>query len=181
VSRSQPETSADWLPSFIELNQHEGSWSVYLNAIYAKYMMDLSKKRISFCDRPVVLRRMPETDGMGFGFWHCISSGGVESAREPDFDRCRRIAWIRCVIENCSDVAVKVWSEKRGGRRDHLLWVNDEFVVVLSERGKDNDGGPDVYLLKTAFCTLRNHEKIRKNKAYEIYKKANAAPERDGA
>jgi len=51
------------------------------------------------------------------------------------------------------------------GQVDHVLWYREEFVVILSERGTHADGGPDAYLLKTAFCTFREHQKRKKRRA----------------
>jgi hypothetical protein len=169
-------TDVNPVPPLIDLADHGGDWPRYIDAVYAQYLTDLGGRKVAFRGRPVVLRVHPEVDGKGSGFWHCTSEGSLEADRVPDLDRCKRIAWIRPVIENEAAESVQYWVEKRGGQVDHILWFREEYVVILSERGTRSDGGPDAYLLKTAFCTLRPHEKRKKRQACETAKKANAAP-----
>lgn len=163
-----------WLPSKIELDAHGGVWSEYLDEVYRRYMEDLDGKKVVYLGKPVVFRKMPETQGKGFGFWHCISTGQVEESRPPDIERCKRISWIKSVILNAHSPEVESWIEKKHGQIDHLLWVCREYLVILSERGPKK-GDPDVYLLKTTYCTLRQHE-IDKKIAAMNAGKANAAP-----
>lgn len=162
-----------WLPP---QEPFEGEWRDLLDKIYQRFVQDLVKGGLTFRGRPIAVRKHPPTDGKEYGFWHCITEGATEANRIPDPERCRRIGWIRAVIENWRDPLVESWREQRGGQIDHLLWFREEYVVVLSERGMATGGGPDCYLLKSAFCTLLPHQKRKKRKACNAAKKANAAP-----
>ncbi|MBT3199635.1 MAG: hypothetical protein HN350_06935 [Phycisphaerales bacterium] len=153
--------NADWIPDLLPF---DGNWGEVLDAIYERFMADLLRKPVLFRGRRVSVRKHPPTQGKGFGFWHCISDGKYEDDRVPDPDRCKRVGWIRAIIENCDHPEVDHWTEKRGRQMDHILWYNEEFAVVLAERGKHADGGPDYYLLKTSYCTFMEHQKRKKRK-----------------
>lgn len=161
----------DWLPDMIEL---PSSWPEMLDAVYLRFVNDLVDTGLAFQGKRLALRKHPITDGREFGFWHCISEGAIEADRVPDLDRCRRICWIRAVIENHTDPRVKYWVERRNEQVDHILWLNEEYVIVLGERSSDDQS--TYFLLKTAFCTLREHQKAKKRKAMEAAKKASTAP-----
>lgn len=162
----------NWLPP---QDTFEGEWQKLLDSFYERFVQDIVKGNLTYQGRPVAVRKHPPTDGKEFGFWHCISDGAIEADRIPDPERCRRIGWIRAVIENCNDELVERWIEQRGGQTDHVLWFREEYVVILSERGQASDGGPEWYLLKTAFCTLQPHQKRKKRRACDAATKANAA------
>jgi hypothetical protein len=167
----------DWLPEQLEF---EGDWQTLLSTIYARFVEDIVQGHVRFRGRRVAVRKHPPADGKEYGFWHCISEGATEAERIPDPQRCRRIGWIRAVIENCDDPLVESWVEYRGNQIDHILWFREEYVVVLSERGQAADGGPACYLLKTAFCTLRPHQRKKKRRACDAATKGQRRPARDG-
>lgn len=112
-----------------------------------------------FRGQSVAVRRIPETKGKGFGFWHCISTGEDEDDRTPDLERCKRIAWIRALIENADHPDIDCWSNTRGREKCWLLWFREEYLVVLAERN-------GYYLLKTGYCTVRARyiEKLRRER-----------------
>lgn len=146
----------DWLPGLIEF---EGEWQVYIDLVYDRFLNDLIRSKASYEGLRVAVRRDPESQGKGYGFWHCVSTGRDEDERVPDLDRCARIAWIRPIIDNCDDEQVDVWTNSRRGDQRVLLWFNEEFLVVLSQRS-------GYYLLTTAYPTTRAHsqEKLRKER-----------------
>lgn len=162
-----------WLPP---QEAFEGEWDQLLGRIYDRFVREVVRGRLTFQCRPVTVRQHPATDGKEYGFWHCISEGALEAERIPDPERCRRIGWVRAVVENSDDPLVEHWVEQRAGQTDHILWFREEFVVVLSERGRAPEGGPKCYLLKTAFCTLRPHQKRKKRAACEAAKKNQRRP-----
>lgn len=141
-----------------DLVQFCGDWESYENAIYEIYLDEIVRGQLKFCNLPVRTRHTPKTKEKHFGFWHIISEGQVEEDRLPDLDRCRRIRWIKWVIENhqaCSDVSF--WAEKMRGKNEVVLWIEKEqYVVVLSERR-------DAWLLKTSYLATRSG-KIRQLK-----------------
>lgn len=147
----------DWLPDLIEF---EGDWNAFVEVVYTRFCDDLVHNKVWFRGDRVSVRRSPESQGKGFGFWHCVSEGGRhEESRVPDLDRCRRICWIRAIIENCSDPRVDHWTNQRGRETNHLLWFDEQYLVVLAERS-------GYYLLKTAYLTEREHtrRKLRRER-----------------
>ena len=163
-----------WLPSPILLSDCDGDWSEYLEAVYTRFCDDLLQRSVRFRGCRVSVRRIPETRGKGFGFWHCISEGGKEEDRFPDLERCKRIGWIRAIIDNADRTDdIDYWSNQRGRERCWLLWFREEFLVVLAER-------KDYYLLKTAYLTgSRKAQKLRKERD-EFLKKKPTPPRKDG-
>ncbi len=168
-------TGDDWLPELIKMSDYDGNWHRYEEALYKRYLDDLGNRKVKFKGRPIGLRFVPMTNGKGYGFWHCIQEGESEEDRIPDPKRCERIAWIKAVIEHYDSPNVDYWQEKRGSKTDHLLWLNESYLIVLSERGKHPDGGPDAYLLKTTYVIEREHQKEKRRKRRDAWKKTNAA------
>jgi len=166
----------EWIPACIELNDSGGDWKKYLEIVYQRYCNDLVFHKVQFLDGFVAVRKMPETDGKGYGFWHCISEGHEEQQRIPDMERCKRIGWIRAIIEHAKDV--DCWQNLRGSERNHLLWYKEQYLVIIAER-KAKTEGKKYYLLKTAYCTTgtKRVETLRKER--DSYKKTDAAP-KDG-
>jgi len=143
------------LPDLIQLNDHNGNWERYENALYAIFNRDIVKCDLRFRGQKVNARRNPEHEQKWACFWHLISEGRVEDDRLPDLRRCERIQWVRWIVENAdSDVQVDIWENKRKSQRNILLWYNEEYLVVLTIR-------KGYYLLKTAYCTDQSHS-IRK-------------------
>ena len=146
----------DWLPDLVEF---EGDWNTFVDDVYERFCNDLVHNKAMFQGHRVSVRRVPESQGKGFGFWHCVSEGGREDARVPDLDRCRRIGWIRAIIENHADHQVEHWTNQRRGETNHQLWYDEQYLIVLAERN-------GYYLLKTAYLTEREHtrKKLRRER-----------------
>lgn len=144
----------EWLPSLFEFT---GEWNTFVDEVYEQFCGDFIRRQILFQGLRISVRRHPESCGKSFGFWHCVSDGALEDERIPDLERCRRIGWIRVIIENCDKSDVEHWTNQRRGETSHLLWCREEYLVVLAER----DG---YFLLKTAYLTNRSHthRKLRK-------------------
>ena len=144
-----------WLPPLMELGDYDGNPTKYLDALYARFCDDMLSGKVRFRGVRVSVRAVPMTKGKGYGFWHCISEGENEEDRVPDFERCKRIGWIRAVIENADGPEVDCWSNRRGSETHCLLWFREEYLVVLAER-------KEYYLLKTGYCPKgRRIEKLR--------------------
>jgi len=165
----------DWTPDYIELNDYSGDWTDYLNKIYETFCDDLVYNKAWFRDGYVGVRKIPETDGKGFGFWHCISEGTKEQERIPDLERCKRIKWIRATIDNFEKPQIDHWLNKRGRETCHLLWYEEMYLVVLAER--KNKTGNKYYLLKTAYCTFGQKRINNLRKERDAYNKDRRRPE----
>lgn len=74
----------------------------YLDKLFQQFLSDLVQQRLpwqpSECN--VAFRRYEEIDGRHASFWHLVTGGSsteIERAVEPE--RCRRLSWIRPMIE----------------------------------------------------------------------------------
>jgi len=139
----------EWLPSLIEFT---GDWNAFVGEVYDCYCADFVRMKASFKGVRIAVRRHPESNGKGSGFWHCVSEGSMENVRTPDLQRCQRIGWIRAIIDNSDKQEVEHWTNRRHGETNHLLWLLEEYLVVLVERN-------GYFLLKTAYRTDRPHTK----------------------
>ena len=110
---------------------------LYLQFLNHKYAL---KKNINLIDNQayfkslrVSIRKQPLYQEKHFSFWHVTSTGEKEEERIPDFRRCERIRWIRPIIENADDPAVKVWeNQRRDGKRICLDVIVSSFFHHLN-------------------------------------------------
>ena len=160
-------STPDWLPYLVYMEDYDGNWKSYLEAIYAFFKKDFVESKPCFQGRRLSLKRYPLSQGKEATFWHMISEGNDEENRTPDFRRCERIRWPRPIIENDQDKAVKWWRNKRGREKRICLWLEDEeYLVVLADRSK--------YILPwTAYMVTRPHQKRKLEKEYKRFWKQN--------
>jgi hypothetical protein len=155
--------SPDWLPPLVLLEDFEGNWDSYFNAIYAYFKQDFVESRPIFQGRRLGLKRFPLTHGKEATFWHMIQEGKVEEKRTPGLRRCERIRWPRPIIEHDGDHTVKVWRNRRGSEKRVCLWFQQEtYLVILADRG-------DYILLWTAYLVEQPHRQRKLQKEYEAY------------
>ncbi|MDD4874621.1 MAG: hypothetical protein PHE15_06595 [Dehalococcoidales bacterium] len=154
----------DWLPAFVLLEQYEGDWERYIEAVYQYFKTDFIDSKPQFEDRRVGLKRYPLYQQKESAFWHCTSEGEEEQERIPDIRRCERIRWPRPIIEHSNDKAVRCWHNKRGAEKRILLWFyKKDYLVVLADR--------DTYvILWTAYPVIYQHAREKLMKEYEEYK-----------
>ncbi|MBN1579458.1 MAG: hypothetical protein JXA89_02055 [Anaerolineae bacterium] len=159
-----------WLPPLVLLNNYDGDWDRYVEAIYDYFEQDFVNETPYFQENKVVIKRHPYYQGKEATFWHLISEGRIEDDRLPDLRRCERIRWPRPFIEHNNDRVIKVWKNKRGTQTRVCLWFEDQdYMVVLAER-------KGYVILWTAYPVTRSHRKRKLRQEYEAYIKANAAP-----
>ena len=160
----------DWLPELVLIEDYDGDWNRYVEAIYACFKADFLDKPIQYRGIRLGLKRHPEVQGKAVTFWHIVSEGPVEAERLPDFRRCERIRWPRPIIENSTDSCIKVWENERRGERRLCLWLEDaEYLVVLAIRN-------GYYLLWTTYYVTQQKQKDKLQREYVNWKKADAAP-----
>ncbi|MFM7467895.1 MAG: hypothetical protein ACKO37_00115 [Vampirovibrionales bacterium] len=132
-----------WLPD--PLSAKEGHENL-INEAYDRFCEDFvqntvmyQNKPVKFFDTPLYLDRYYQT------FYHCISrdSEPPHSERIICFDRCRRIPWLKVLIEQGSELQslVLVRGEPstkgtKGRSRITLLWWQDNIghQIVLEDR-----------------------------------------------
>jgi hypothetical protein len=153
-----------WLPDLVLFSDYGGNWDDYEDIIYDRFLTDLVHNRLYYQSLPISLRRHPEYKNKEFSFWHVTSTGEKESERIPDFRRCERICWIRAIIENHSDPAVKIWENIRKGKTSVCFWLEDErYLVVLGKRS-------GYWLLLTAYTTDYPHTQSKLRQEYNSFK-----------
>ena len=119
-----------WLPDLILMTASGGDWGRFFSAVYAAFEQDFVLNKPEFRGKRLGLKRHPEYAGKSATFWHMISTGEVEAEREPDLRRCERIRWPKPIIENDSDLALKVWAEPRGKQQRIHIWFEAEGYLV---------------------------------------------------
>jgi hypothetical protein len=156
-------------PTLLFLNDYNGNFSDYFNAVYKVFENDFIKSQPKYNQLVVSAPKYPLHDGIHRTFYHITHEGDDEQNREPDFRRMERIRFPRFIIDNCPHNQLLVW-EKEIGRdtRIHILNETEQYLVVLTRR--------DSYLLLwTAFFIEHKHTLNKKRKEYEAYKNTKTA------
>ena len=144
--------SGGWLPPLVCLEDCNGNWTLYLNAVYGHFRNDFVKSCPSVEGRRCGIMRTPITDGKEATFWHIISEGKIESERVPDLRRCERIRWPRPIIEAMGSTRVCCWRRDAGQPRILLALPDFSYLVVLKDLG-------NYVLLLTAYCVEPGHHR----------------------
>ena len=162
-----------FLPSIIELNDCEGNWNKFINAVYEIFEQDFVKSKPFFRGKKLSLKIHPVYQERAYTFYHMTHKGEDEQNREPDLRRCERIPWAKPIIENCDTWKLKVWEQNRKGKNRICIWFESEdnfdYIIILDAR-------KDYILPWTAYVMEHKHEKRKKQKEWEEYaKKAKTA------
>lgn len=118
-------------------------------------------------------------DGKELSFWHLTTRTQTHYKKEGnrivankerllDFDRAKRIHWIKPIIDNASiaqNVKLFYRKETKGKKPIRLyLWVEDEdFVVILQKLGKSSS------FLVTSFYITHQRKRDDFQKYYKAY------------
>ncbi len=155
-----------WLPNLVFFEKYNCDWKQYIEVIYKIFRQDFVESYNYFDGKRVSIKRKPFEQEKEATFWHLISEdsgkSGNEDERTPDFRRCERIGWPKPIMENSDDPQIKFWKNIRKGEKNIILWFNDEYLVVLSER-------LDYLLFKTAYPIEYDYRKRKLQKEYENY------------
>ncbi|MFA5555016.1 MAG: hypothetical protein WCZ89_04020 [Phycisphaerae bacterium] len=158
----------EWLPTLILLEDFDGNWDRYINEVFSIFYQDFIETQPKFRGQWVRCRR-DLINGKEAGFWHCTSEGADEINRTPDLRRCERIRWVRAIIEHQDSGVVETWQSLRKGEKRYLLWFNEEFLIVLSERQRKRDGFQYIQLI-TAYCTEEEHRKRSLRRERDVFR-----------
>ena len=152
------------VPPLVLLDDYDGIWEEYENALYDFFCEDFVRNRTHFRGSEIGVKRHPELKGKPATFWHITSTGVIENERTPDLRRCERIRWPKPMIEACDEPEIKVWYELRGGERRIHIWLKDfDYVVVVAVR-------KGYHLLWTAFWIEYAHQRRGLQKRFEANK-----------
>ncbi len=160
----------DWLPELLDETQFDNEHELieFAYQIYLKLYV-LSKPQYNGI--MVNVRRVPYLGNRDQAFYHLTTSskGETEEQRKPDIERCKRIRFPKSIIENSSDEDILVWQNKRGSRRNTLMWLKElDYLVVLKN-------GNGYYILTTAYIITFKHTRKKLITEYEAYIKAKVA------
>lgn len=162
-------TAPSWIPELILLDDYQGNWERYLNTLYFYFRRDFIDTGPIFEGKSLAVKVEPIYDGKEGTFWHIISDGNIEVDRTPDLRRCERIQWPKPIIENSSDLSIRIWENQRNNEKRVCIYLEAcEYLVVISRRRGYN-------LFWTAYPITYEHTKRKLIKEYESYRKANAA------
>lgn len=152
-----------WLPDEIPLSDFGGQWPEYEQHIYEIFLEHFVNNSFIYDGTRISCKKHPEINGKSGTFWHIISSGQTESEKEPDLERCSKIAWPKAIMENTDDDNVLVWTDDsyKGGSRTKILLTDPAYLVILANRNGYS-------LLWTAY-PLRVHSKEKLLKEYKSF------------
>ncbi len=157
------------LPELIYLEDFEGDFSAYLEAVYRIFREDFIDNKPVFEGKRLALKKYPLVEGKVYTFYHFTHEGRDETDRKPDLRRMERIAWPTPMINDSKDTYLKVWRNKRGRHERILIFHEEEnYLVILEDREK--------YVLPwTAYLVKYQNKKRRLLKEYEAFKNAETA------
>jgi hypothetical protein len=157
------------LPEKILLENFNGDWQMFENAVYEAFCKDFVNSKPFFRGKKLNLKKNPFIEGKEYTFYHMVSAGKIEDQRIPDIRRYERIKWAKPTIEKCDTWNLKVWPQKRNGKNRICIWIEivdeSDYIVILDIR-------EDYILPWTTFILNYNHEKIKKLKEYNEYLKS---------
>lgn len=158
------------LPDLVLMNDYQGSWDTYLEALYNFFKKDFIESKTKYEGKRVGLKKHPVYKGKEATFWHIISDGENENERVPDLRRCEKIRWIKAIIKNCKHQEIKIWTNKRKSKENICLCYGKwEYLVVLSIRN-------GYLILWTAYPITYSHTKGKLKKEFTKFsEKANTA------
>jgi hypothetical protein len=164
----------DQLPPIITLNDYDGNYSIFIDAVYAIFEKDFIKSKPSFRGRRLGLKYHPIYQEKAYTFYHMTHEGNDENNRSPDLRRCERMGWARPIIEKCDEWKLKVWDQERKGKKRICIWLENnkddiDYFVILDDRGS-------FILPWTAFVGIYKNTKEKKLKEYNDWLKKQKPP-----
>lgn len=146
------------LPPLLSPGDFGGDWATYVEALWSQFRTDFLLSSPILNGRPVRVDRQLGRNGKETRFWHLVEKGepgDSEDDRRPDYRRCERLPWIRCLLDHASSHDVEMWIDKtRKGTKVKLALADFSYLIVL-KRASDH------YRLITAYPIDERHERSR--------------------
>lgn len=157
------------LPEIIELNEFNGNYAEYNEAVYNIFKDDFVFHKPIYRGKKLSLKAHPIVDGKEYTYYHFTHSGKIETERIPDIRRMERIGYPKPCIDNSESEELKVWRNLRGTKERILILHEEERYLIVLEDRKD-------YILPwTAFYIDYPHQMRKYLKEYETFKKTETA------
>lgn len=154
------------LPNLIELDEFNGDFFKYLEAVYECFKRDFIINSPIFRGVRLRLKKYPLFQEKEATFWHMTSKGEDEANREPDLRRMERISWPAAMINKSEHPYLKVWENTRANKTNILIFHEEENYLVVLRKAKD-------YILPwTAYLIEYKSRKEKLLKEYEVYIKS---------
>lgn len=157
----------DWLPDIFEISAFNDE---VLERLHQRFLRDFVRSCPLLNGLRVKPANMGLLKGMPRTFWHIVSTGPDDNDREIDFDRCRRVPWIRPIIEHCTEESVLCWETVQKRSTRVKLWLCNYGYAVILGRGLKHYG------LITAFVVRYDHEREGLRREYERWAKSQKPP-----
>jgi hypothetical protein len=161
--------SAAWLPPLVLLADHGGDWKAYGATLYGWFKKDFLESVPTWPGKRVVLKCHPLIRGKEATFWHFLTTGEDEQAKNLDISRCERIRWPRPTMEaftNSHPLAtdrVVWWQNERKRQISYLIALPDfSYLFVVRDRG-------DYVLPWTQYVVQEAHRRQKLREEYEAY------------
>jgi hypothetical protein len=119
------------LPDLILLEDYNGNFSLYNDAVYAVFRNDFVEHQPVFRRKKLGLKKHPLIDNREYTYYHFTHSGSVESERIPDMRRMERIGFPKPMIDCSEDEKLKVWRNIRGTKERILILCEEERYLVI--------------------------------------------------
>ncbi|MDR1653960.1 MAG: hypothetical protein LBS01_10030 [Prevotellaceae bacterium] len=143
------------LPDLILLEDYNGNFALYYDAVYAVFVNDFVRNRPEFRGKRLGLKKYPFIDGKEYTYYHFTHSGNIEVERIPDIRRMERIGYPKPIIAFSDSQQIKVWRNKRGTSERILLFHEEERYLVVLEERKD-------YILPWTAYPIEQNSRLRK-------------------
>ncbi|MFU0469154.1 nucleotidyltransferase [Gardnerella vaginalis] len=169
-----------WLSDFVLPNQNESDFN-YSTRLFHVFEPSFNPSNIYFRGHKVIGRRRSSPQyGLYECFQHIITKDNNDkSVRSFDFERAKRIKWVKdciCNYPDCKKCSYKscekplVWEEQyKGVTRIHILLPSARYLVVLEDAVKKHD----CYYLITAFYAHYDNYIDAERNRYERAKRIN--------
>lgn len=125
------------LPHLILLEDYNGNFALYNDAVYAVFVNGFVRNRPEFHGKRLGLKKHPTINGKEYMYYHFTHSGNIETERIPDIRRMERIGYPKPIIDFSDSEKIKVWRNKRGVSERILLFHEEEKYLVVLEDRKD--------------------------------------------
>lgn len=149
------------LPGLITLEQVSGNLEAYIAYCYRVFEQEIRDAQLQFLGWNVGCRRMPQTNGKDYRFWHLVSNSSAskqEDDRIINTKRCERLRWIPYVLQcaNSGQPDVLCWEKPmKHGEKSINIWLKEhDYLVALGRRR-------DYFMLTTAFVFEGTEERIK--------------------
>ncbi len=139
----------EFLPEKLNL---EGTFEEIVKSLYSIFERDIRSKSFTYKSLPVIFDNNKIDSEFEEGFWHVITRGREE--REIDFNRAKRLPWLRPIVENTNHPEILLWVEQDTNRgkiinKTYIWYREGKYLIILKEI-------PRKYFLTTAFYVNGN-------------------------